>query len=162
VSPVVRQSLYIPQSFDRPVLLLVPNMASPGMAARRAEVLELQIDAGDHRLKIPKYTWFAFWVGCGPDVQVPPAAQAQLRTMFPTGQYPYLDPSLNAPLSNPAWLDKGKGTVASEFALPAEITITGTDSHGNVRLKKQIRLGASRTDFVQLEFFDENDWLPLE
>jgi hypothetical protein len=168
VSPFHRPTLYLPQSFRRPVLLIVPGK---DILDQKGYELRLTIDAGNgHTLVIPRYTWFAFWVGCGADVQVPAVQQAQLRSVFSVGEYPFLDPSLSTAISDATWLEKDIKSGPSsdgfeiEFPLAKTVHITAVDvSSGakpnTIRIDKQIQIKDPRpTSFVQMEYLSHDDW----
>jgi len=135
ISPFQRTTVYFPQSFTRPVLLIVPE--NDLVHDRFASTLELTIKAGKRTLVIDDYNWFVFWVGCGPDVLVPPAELATLRSekarlrltltdeKTHTDHYPLLlDPSVNTPFSLPKWISADASEEDLEFSLGNAPTLT--------------------------------------
>jgi hypothetical protein len=173
VRPFQRPTLYFPQSFKRPVLLIVPS--NELVHDRSDYTLKLTIAVGNRRVVIDDYSWFVFWVGCGPDVQLPlveqatlRAEKARLRPMLDAKEYPLLlDPSVDTPFSLPAWLGSNATEKDLEFPLDSPtITITAKDisegssaggQPGNV-IEKTLPLKPSVGSFVQVVHLEKSFW----
>jgi hypothetical protein len=173
VFPFQRPVRYLPEQLTRPVVLIVPD--ADLLKVRSPYKLRISIDVGNNRrLEIDDYRWFAFWVGCASDVQIPDverARLARLRFAVKPGAYPYLDASLSAPFADPAWVrdtSKGAGTQGPfksfdlEFPLPHSFTVVAEDitdkDNPETVIRKSITLQQSNPSFVQVEYLHADDW----